>query len=92
MLKADTTYAMYMTVCVAEFLMFLFRFYENVFNMSGAANLTERYGDWFSWDGAPRSKIFARNHSSVTNITTMVKLMRYVDAYKILIHTCSSAT
>ena len=46
--------------------------------MSGAANLTEQYGDWFSWDGSPRSKIFARNHTLVTNVSTMVSLMRYV--------------
>ena len=52
-------------------------FYENIFNMSGAANLTEQYGDWFSWEGSPRSKIFARNHTSVANISTMVGLMRY---------------
>ena len=45
--------------------------------MSGAANLTEEYGDWFSWDSAPRAKIFARNHTSVTNMQTMVNLMRY---------------
>ena len=53
------------------------RFYDNIFNMSGAANLTEEYGGWFSWDGSPRSKIFARNHTAVTNITTMINLMRY---------------
>ena len=54
------------------------RFYENIFNMSGAANLSEQYGEWFTWDGSPRAKIFARNHTSVTNITTMINLMRYV--------------
>ena len=53
-------------------------FYKNIFNTSGAAQLAQKYGDWFTWDGSPRAKIFARNHTSVTNITTMIKLMRYV--------------
>ena len=65
--------SIYMYTLLTDF----FSFYENIFNMSGAANLTEQYGDWFSWKGAPRSKIFARNHTLVTNISTMVDLMRY---------------
>ena len=56
----------------------VYSFYENIFNISGAAALARQYGEWFTWDGSPRAKIFARNHTQVTNITTMIKLMRYI--------------
>ena len=69
-----------MVICLS-FHILLLRFYGNIFNMSGALNLTKKYGDWFSWSGSPRSKIFARNHTMVTNITTMINLMRYVYKY-----------
>ena len=59
--------------------MYVFSFYKNVFNMSGAAKLAQQYGEWFTWDGSPRAKIFARNHTSVSDITNMINLMRCVD-------------
>ncbi|KAI1710730.1 phospholipase B domain-containing protein [Ditylenchus destructor] len=34
---------------------------------------------WFSWFNCPRSKIFARDHSKVTDLDSLTKLMRYND-------------
>ena len=39
--------------------------------------MAEKYGDWFTHSGSPRAKIFARNHSSVTDMESFIKLMRY---------------
>ncbi|PAV76407.1 hypothetical protein WR25_17721 [Diploscapter pachys] len=33
-------------------------------------------GDWFSHDGAPRGKIFARDHKNVVDMDSMIRLMR----------------
>ena len=66
------------------------RFYENIFNISGTAQLAQKYGEWFTWDGSPRAKIFARNHTSVTNITTMMKLMRYYHTLYITLYSLNS--
>ncbi|XP_066989781.1 putative phospholipase B-like 2 [Macrobrachium rosenbergii] len=54
-------------------------FYESVFNLSGIPALVAKYGDWFSYDKTPRALIFKRDHSSVKNIVTMIRLMRYND-------------
>ena len=43
--------------------------------------LVEKYGDWFTWSGAPRSKMFARNSSDVTDLQSMIALMRCVCVY-----------
>ena len=40
--------------------------------------MEEKYGSWFSWNMSPRAQIFARNHSDVTDMTSMVALMRSV--------------
>ena len=40
--------------------------------------MAEKYGDWFTHSGSPRAKIFARNHTSVVDMESLVKLMRYI--------------
>ena len=45
--------------------------------MSGTAKMAEKYGGFFTWSGSPRAKIFARDHSMVNDIPSMVKLMRW---------------
>ncbi|XP_050733452.1 putative phospholipase B-like 2 [Eriocheir sinensis] len=52
-------------------------FYKTIFNLSGAPAMVERYGDWFTYDKTPRALIFKRDHISVKNLKTMIKLMRY---------------
>lgn len=54
-------------------------FYKSVFNLSGLPAMVEKYGDWFSYDKTPRALIFQRDHSSVKNINTMIRMMRYND-------------
>ena len=54
-------------------------FYTSIFNLSGAPAMVERYGDWFSYYKTPRALIFKRDHTSVKNMRTMIKLMRYND-------------
>ena len=39
--------------------------------------MADKYGEFFTWSGSPRAKIFARDHSTVHDITSMVKLMRW---------------
>ena len=46
--------------------------------MSGSGDLVKKYGDWFSWDGAPRAKILARDHGHVTDMDSLIALMKYV--------------
>ncbi|XP_042871077.1 putative phospholipase B-like 2 [Penaeus japonicus] len=54
-------------------------FYPEIFNMSGAPAMVERYGDWFTYYKTPRALIFKRDHVKVKNIRSMIKLMRYND-------------
>lgn len=49
-----------------------------IFNASGGREQVAKYGDWFSYDKTPRALIFKRDHSKVTDITSMTKLMRSV--------------
>lgn len=44
--------------------------------MSGFAESAAKYGSWFTWNGSPRALIFARNHSDVVDMTSMIDLMR----------------
>lgn len=56
----------------------LCRYFESVFNASGLQALVAQYGDWFSYDGSPRARIFRRNQSLVHDLDSMLRLMRYV--------------
>lgn len=51
-------------------------FYETIFNISGYAALARRNPD-NSHDLAPRAKIFRRDQSSVKDMVTMKRLMRF---------------
>lgn len=52
-------------------------YYEEVFNASGCLELVEKFGPWFSLDQSPRAQIFRRNQTAVTDLDSMVRLMRY---------------
>lgn len=54
-----------------------FRYFEAVFNASGGPELVQKYGSWFSFSQSPRAQIFRRNQTLVTDIESMVRLMRY---------------
>ena len=59
-------------------LLLSFRYFPYIFNMSGARASYEKYGSWFSYDGAPRAQMFKRDHSKVVDMDSMMKLMRCV--------------
>ena len=44
--------------------------------MSGNAEEQLKYGDMFSHDRCPRARIFARNHTNVHDMESMIALMR----------------
>ncbi|XP_056088587.1 putative phospholipase B-like 2 [Rhinichthys klamathensis goyatoka] len=52
-------------------------YFEAVFNASGGPELVQKYGSWFSFSQSPRAQIFRRNQTLVTDIESMVRLMRY---------------
>ncbi|KAA0716181.1 putative phospholipase B-like 2 [Triplophysa tibetana] len=52
-------------------------YFEEVFNASGGQELLQKYGLWFSFSENPRAQIFRRNQTLITDIESMVRLMRY---------------
>lgn len=57
--------------------MLIFRYFQEIFNVSGYNELVKKYGSWFTSDQNPRAQIFRRNHTLVTDLDSMVRLMRY---------------
>jgi len=54
-------------------------YFKDIFNASGIPALVAKYGDWFTYERTPRALIFHRDHTSVTDARSMLKLMRYND-------------
>ena len=54
-------------------------FYPEIFERSGATQLQDQYGDWFSHSKTPRANILRRDQSKVTGMDSLMKLMRYND-------------
>ncbi|KAM8886201.1 putative phospholipase B-like 2 isoform 2-T2 [Spinachia spinachia] len=52
-------------------------YYKDVFNASGCNELVKKYGPWFSLVDNPRAQIFRRDQTAVTDMDSMVRLMRY---------------
>nr|XP_057926766.1 putative phospholipase B-like 2 [Doryrhamphus excisus] len=52
-------------------------YYEEIFNASGCNELVKKFGSWFSLDQNPRAKIFRRDQNKVTDVASMMRLMRY---------------
>ncbi|XP_061527664.1 putative phospholipase B-like 2 [Phycodurus eques] len=50
---------------------------EDIFNASGCNELVEKFGSWFSLDQNPRAQIFKRDQKTVTDVASMMRLMRY---------------
>lgn len=49
----------------------------NIFNESGCNELVEKYGSWFTLDLNPRAQIFRRDQAAVTDVDSMIRLMRF---------------
>jgi len=54
-------------------------FHEVIFNMSGYPDIVARQGPDFSYELAPRAKIFRRDQSNVVDLASMKDIMRYND-------------
>ncbi|OQR76026.1 putative phospholipase B 2-like [Tropilaelaps mercedesae] len=54
-------------------------FYQEIYNASGWPRMVKKFGDWFTYDRSPRANIFRRDHTKVSDIDSMLKLMRYND-------------
>nr|XP_006813917.1 PREDICTED: putative phospholipase B-like 2-like [Saccoglossus kowalevskii] len=54
-------------------------YFKEIFNTSGCPENVAKYGDWFTYDKTPRAQIFRRDQSKVTDLNSMIKLMRYND-------------
>jgi len=54
-------------------------YFPKVFNMSGQWDQVRKYGDWYTYDKTPRALIFKRDHTKVTDMDSLRKLMRYND-------------
>ncbi|XP_066120629.1 phospholipase B-like 1 [Saccopteryx bilineata] len=52
-------------------------FHEKVYNWSGYPMLVQKLGLDYSYDLAPRAKIFRRDQGSVTDMASMKRIMRY---------------
>jgi hypothetical protein len=52
-------------------------FYPEVYNMTGTFDSFKKYGNFFSYEHSPRANIFARDHVKVTDVESMIRLMRY---------------
>ncbi|XP_065418492.1 phospholipase B-like 1 isoform X2 [Chrysemys picta bellii] len=52
-------------------------FHETIYNLSGYAKYVEKYGLDFSYDLAPRAKIFRRDQGKVADLESMKYIMRY---------------
>ncbi|XP_006821648.1 phospholipase B-like 1, partial [Saccoglossus kowalevskii] len=54
-------------------------FYESIYNMSGYPAIVEKFGLDYSYQLAPRAKIFRRDQGKVSNFDDMKSIMRYND-------------
>ena len=54
-------------------------YYPEIFERSGAPDMVDKYGDWFTHDKTPRANIFRRDHNKVSDVGTMMDMMRYND-------------
>ena len=50
-----------------------------IFQKTGAPDMVSEFGDWFTYDKTPRSKIIDRDHSKIHDIPSLMKVMRYND-------------
>ncbi|GIY08069.1 putative phospholipase B-like 2 [Caerostris extrusa] len=54
-------------------------YFKDIFNMSGAQANVQKFGNFFTYDKAPRALIFKREQGKIQDIPSMMKLMRYND-------------
>ncbi|KAF8563287.1 hypothetical protein P879_10488, partial [Paragonimus westermani] len=52
-------------------------YFPLIYNASGVPGKVAKYGDWYDYEKTARAQMFRRDHSSVKDLATMHKLMRY---------------
>ncbi|KAM5192372.1 putative phospholipase B-like 2 [Mantella aurantiaca] len=65
-------------------------YFSDIFNASGQPELVKTFGDWFSYSKTPRAQIFRRNHTLVSDLPSMMRLMRYNNFLNDPLSICSS--
>ena len=51
-------------------------YFDDIFEKSGFAKLADQFGSFFTHAGSPRAKIFARDQDKITDLKSMIHLMR----------------
>ncbi|KAJ1374921.1 hypothetical protein KIN20_038126 [Parelaphostrongylus tenuis] len=51
-------------------------YFPKIFQWSDAEKMVQRFGDWYTYDKTPRALIFRRDHGSVVDMNSMIRLMR----------------
>ncbi|XP_077535671.1 putative phospholipase B-like 2 isoform X2 [Haemaphysalis longicornis] len=52
---------------------------QDIFEISGQPAYVEKYGDYYTFERSPRARIFRRDQGNVTDIKSLMRLMRYND-------------
>jgi len=68
------------SITLTAVLLFVVRYFHEIFDASGTPLEVARYGDWFTYEHTPRAEIFRRDHHKVTDSDSMLRLMRYMSA------------
>ena len=54
------------------------RYFPYIYNLSGFASAKAKMGSFFDYDLTPRSQIFKRDHSKITDMHSLFTIMRCV--------------
>lgn len=54
-------------------------YFKEIFEVSGKPPLLEQYGDYFSYDNTPRARLYRRDHVNITDMSSLMRFMRYND-------------
>ena len=65
-------------------------FYEEVYNRSGYPDIVKARGTDFSYQLAPRAKIFRRDQNDVQDMASMKDIMRYNGMFVNILNFCSN--
>ena len=57
-------------------------FYENIYDLSGYPMMKKKVGNFYSHQLTVRAEIFRRDQGSVTNMQSLISLMRYNGGYQ----------
>ena len=55
---------------------FHYSYFPDIFKLNGQLASEQKYGDWFSYDKTPRALIFKREQGKITDMKSMMKVMR----------------